>query len=91
MFVCLVVWCVFVCLCVFLVFSSACALIVGMCLCLQAVQPSTGDVLLDCFSDSLSRSELESRVLKINPVEILVPSDLSEQTHKLLQSIANAR
>lgn len=60
-------------------------------LCIQAVQPSTGDVLLDCFPDSPTRSELESRVLKINPVEVLVPSDLSEQTHRLLQSIANAR
>uniref|UniRef100_A0A3Q3EMV4 DNA mismatch repair protein MSH3 n=1 Tax=Kryptolebias marmoratus TaxID=37003 RepID=A0A3Q3EMV4_KRYMA len=51
---------------------------------LVAVQPSTGDVFLDCFPDGPSRSELESRVLKINPVEILVPSDLSEQTQKLL-------
>ncbi|XP_051279445.1 DNA mismatch repair protein Msh3 isoform X3 [Dicentrarchus labrax] len=57
---------------------------------LVAVQPSTGDVLLDCFPDGPSRSEVEGRVLKINPVEILVPSDLSEQTQKLLQSIANA-
>ncbi|XP_031712537.1 DNA mismatch repair protein Msh3 [Anarrhichthys ocellatus] len=58
---------------------------------LVAVQPSTGDVLLDCFPDGQSRSELEGRVLKINPVEILVPSDLSEQTLRLIQSIANAR
>uniref|UniRef100_A0A7N9APT8 DNA mismatch repair protein MSH3 n=1 Tax=Mastacembelus armatus TaxID=205130 RepID=A0A7N9APT8_9TELE len=58
---------------------------------LVAVQPSTGDVLLDCFPDGESRSELEGRVLKINPVEILVPSDLSEQTHRLLHSITNAR
>ncbi|KAG7240038.1 hypothetical protein INR49_028041 [Caranx melampygus] len=57
---------------------------------LVAVQPSTGDVLLDCFPEGQSRSELETRLLKINPVEILVPSDLSEQTHRLLQSIANA-
>ncbi|KAM9393488.1 DNA mismatch repair protein Msh3 isoform 2-T2 [Pholidichthys leucotaenia] len=57
---------------------------------LVAVQPSTGDVLLDCFPDGPSRSELEGRVLKINPVEILVPSDLSEQTLRLLQSITNA-
>uniref|UniRef100_A0A1A8HDR7 DNA mismatch repair protein MSH3 n=1 Tax=Nothobranchius korthausae TaxID=1143690 RepID=A0A1A8HDR7_9TELE len=57
---------------------------------LVAVQPSTGDLLLDCFPDGPSRSELESRVLKINPVEILVPSDLSDQTHKLLLSISNA-
>ncbi|KAA8592696.1 hypothetical protein FQN60_018151, partial [Etheostoma spectabile] len=57
---------------------------------LVAVQPSTGDVILDCFPDGPSRSELEARVLQINPVEILVPSDLSEETHRLLQSIANA-
>ncbi|XP_053181496.1 DNA mismatch repair protein Msh3 [Scomber japonicus] len=57
---------------------------------LVAVQPSTGDVLFDCFPDSQSRSELEGRVLKINPVEILVPYDLSEQTLRLLQSITNA-
>ena len=68
---------------------------VCVCLCLsvytQAVQPSTGDVLLDSFTDNHSRSELEGRILKINPVEILVPSDLSEHTHRLLQSIANIR
>ncbi|XP_041644145.1 DNA mismatch repair protein Msh3 isoform X2 [Cheilinus undulatus] len=57
---------------------------------LVAVQPSTGDIVLDCFPDGQSRSELEARVLKINPVEVLVPSDLSEQTHKLLLSISNA-
>ncbi|KAM3867439.1 DNA mismatch repair protein Msh3 [Diretmus argenteus] len=56
---------------------------------LVAVQPSTGDVLLDCFTDSQSRSELEGRILKVNPVEILVPSDLSEHTERLLQSITN--
>ena len=57
----------------------------------QAVQPSTGDVLVDCFTDGPSRSELEGRILKVNPVEILVPSDLSEHTHRLLLSITNAR
>lgn len=58
---------------------------------MQAVQPSTGDVLVDSFSDGPSRSELEGRVIKINPVEIIIPSDVSEETHKLIQSIANAR
>lgn len=58
---------------------------------MQAVQPSTGDVLFDCFPDGPSRSELEGRVVKINPVEILVPSDASPETHRLVQSIANAR
>ncbi|KAM6965383.1 DNA mismatch repair protein Msh3, partial [Aplochiton taeniatus] len=57
---------------------------------LMAVQPSTGDLLFDCFVDGPSRSELEGRLLKVNPVEILVPSDLSDNTLRLLQSIANA-
>ena len=58
---------------------------------LQAVQPSTGDVVLDCFSDGTARSELEVRVLKVDPVEILVPIGLSDDTHRLLQTIAKAR
>ncbi|XP_036382705.1 DNA mismatch repair protein Msh3 [Megalops cyprinoides] len=57
---------------------------------LVAVQPSTGDVLLDCFKDGPSRSELETRVMRVQPVEILVPSDLSQTTERLLQSIASA-
>ncbi|KAI4898341.1 hypothetical protein NFI96_024575, partial [Prochilodus magdalenae] len=55
---------------------------------LVVVQPSTGDVMVDCFKDSTSRSELEARVLKVQPVEILVPSDLSEPTERLLRTIA---
>ncbi|XP_036454840.1 DNA mismatch repair protein Msh3 [Colossoma macropomum] len=55
---------------------------------LVVVQPSTGDVMVDCFGDNASRSELEARVLKIQPVEILVPSNLSEPTERLLRTIA---
>ncbi|XP_017546590.2 DNA mismatch repair protein Msh3 isoform X2 [Pygocentrus nattereri] len=55
---------------------------------LVVVQPSTGDVMVDCFGDNASRSELEARVLKIQPVEILVPSDLSDPTERLLRTIA---
>ena len=47
--------------------------------------------MVDCFTDNTSRSELESRVLRIQPVEILVPFDLSEQTERLLRNIALAR
>ncbi|KAG9354370.1 hypothetical protein JZ751_001077, partial [Albula glossodonta] len=57
---------------------------------LVAVQPSTGDVMLDCFKDSPTHSELESRVMRVQPVEILVPSDLSETTERLLRGIASA-
>lgn len=52
------------------------------------VQPSIGDVMVDCFKDNTSHSALESRILRIQPVEILVPSDLSETTERLLRNIA---
>ncbi|MBN3308527.1 MSH3 protein, partial [Amia calva] len=55
-----------------------------------AVQPSTGDVMLDCFQDGPSRSELETCILRVQPVEILVPSDLSEATERLFRGIASA-
>ncbi|KAL2092081.1 hypothetical protein ACEWY4_011879 [Coilia grayii] len=55
-----------------------------------AVQPTIGDLMVDCFKDNASRSELESRVLRIQPVEILVPSDLSEETERLLRNISVA-
>ncbi|XP_043920172.1 DNA mismatch repair protein Msh3 [Protopterus annectens] len=57
---------------------------------LVAVQPVTGDVVFDSFLDSKSRSELESRILHLQPVEILLPSDLSEQSEKLIRSITSA-
>ncbi|KAK2845677.1 hypothetical protein Q7C36_010531 [Tachysurus vachellii] len=57
---------------------------------LVVVQPSIGDVMVDCFKDNASRSELEARVLRIQPVEILVPSNLSETTEHLLRTIVLA-
>ncbi|XP_076126474.1 DNA mismatch repair protein Msh3 [Alosa pseudoharengus] len=61
-------------------------LIVGV----VVVQPTIGDLMVDCFTDNASRSELESRVLRIQPVEILVPLDLSEHTERLLRNISLA-
>ncbi|XP_062873716.1 DNA mismatch repair protein Msh3 isoform X2 [Trichomycterus rosablanca] len=55
---------------------------------LVVVQPSVGDVMVDCFKDNISHSELEARVLRIQPVEILVPFNLSETTERLLHTIA---
>uniref|UniRef100_A0A4W3I9U7 DNA mismatch repair protein MSH3 n=1 Tax=Callorhinchus milii TaxID=7868 RepID=A0A4W3I9U7_CALMI len=52
-----------------------------------AVQPNTGDVVFDCFQDCPSRSELESRILCLQPAEILLPTNLSENTEKLLSSV----
>ncbi|XP_032331080.1 DNA mismatch repair protein Msh3 isoform X6 [Camelus ferus] len=49
------------------------------------VQPATGEVVLDSFQDSASRLELETRILSLQPVELLLPSDLSEQTETLIR------
>ncbi|XP_037385883.1 DNA mismatch repair protein Msh3 isoform X2 [Talpa occidentalis] len=48
------------------------------------VQPATGEVVFDSFQDSVSRSELETRILCLQPVELLLPSHLSEQTEMLI-------
>ncbi|XP_066459044.1 DNA mismatch repair protein Msh3 [Eleutherodactylus coqui] len=57
---------------------------------LMAVQPSTGEVIFDSFHDSKSRSELETRILRLQPAEILLPSEISTGTEKLINSITSA-
>lgn len=59
-----------------------------------AVQPSTGDIVYDEFMDGRFRAELETRVLHLQPSELLLPPELSKPTEKLIsfvvsQSIAN--
>ncbi|XP_008933294.1 PREDICTED: DNA mismatch repair protein Msh3-like, partial [Merops nubicus] len=58
---------------------------------IMAIQPTTGEVIFDSFQDSASRLELESRVLRLQPVEIILPSNLSDQSEKLLNSITSMR
>ena len=59
--------------------------------CFQGVQPATGEVVFDCFQDSASRLELETRISSLQPVELLLPSDLSEPTEMLIQRATNVR
>ncbi|NXG02171.1 MSH3 protein, partial [Sakesphorus luctuosus] len=56
---------------------------------IMAIQPTTGEVIFDSFRDSASRSELEGRVLRLQPVEIILPSRLSDQSEKLISSITS--
>ncbi|NXA04565.1 MSH3 protein, partial [Sapayoa aenigma] len=56
---------------------------------IMAIQPTTGEVVFDSFRDCASRSELESRVLRLQPVEIILPSKLSDQSEKLINSITS--
>ncbi|ELW70009.1 DNA mismatch repair protein Msh3 [Tupaia chinensis] len=53
----------------------------------KGVQPATGEVVFDSFQDSASRSELETRISCLQPVELLLPSDLSEQTEMLVRRV----
>ncbi|KFP73664.1 DNA mismatch repair protein Msh3, partial [Apaloderma vittatum] len=60
-------------------------IVIGM----MAIQPTTGEVIFDSFRDCASRFELESRVLRLQPVEIILPSILSGQSEKLISSITS--
>lgn len=51
------------------------------------VQPATGEIVFDSFQDSASRSELETRILCLQPVELLLPTHLSEQTEMLIHRV----
>ncbi|NWS48407.1 MSH3 protein, partial [Probosciger aterrimus] len=56
---------------------------------IMAIQPTTGEVIFDSFRDCASRSELESRILYLQPVEMILPSSLSDQSEKLISSITS--
>ncbi|NXX39318.1 MSH3 protein, partial [Tricholaema leucomelas] len=56
---------------------------------IMAIQPTTGEVIFDSFQDSASRLELESRVLRLQPVEIILPPSLSDQSEKLINSLTS--
>ncbi|XP_040435492.1 DNA mismatch repair protein Msh3 isoform X3 [Falco naumanni] len=58
---------------------------------IMAIQPTTGEVIFDSFRDCASRLELESRVLRLQPVEIILPSTLSDQSEKLINSVTSMR
>ncbi|KAL7988930.1 hypothetical protein Chor_007849 [Crotalus horridus] len=54
-----------------------------------AVQPTTGEVLFDSFQDSVARLELENLILHLQPVEIILPRDVSDETEKLIIRITS--
>ncbi|OPJ82140.1 DNA mismatch repair protein Msh3 [Patagioenas fasciata monilis] len=56
---------------------------------IMAIQPTTGEVIFDSFWDNASRLQLESRILRLQPVEIILPSSLSAQSEKLIKSITS--
>ncbi|KAL7753455.1 Mismatch repair protein msh3 [Sorochytrium milnesiophthora] len=54
-----------------------------------AVNIATGDILYDNIRDSLLRTELESRLAVLQPAEMVLPTELSPPTEKLLKHSAN--
>lgn len=53
-----------------------------------AVHPSSGDTFYSTFKDTPTRTELESCLTRLNPVELLLPiSSLSERTESLIQNM----
>ncbi|KAI9277084.1 muts domain V-domain-containing protein [Phascolomyces articulosus] len=58
---------------------------------LVAVQPGTGDVTYDSFVDGYMRSELETRILHIEPCELLLPFSLSKATEKVVKHMSMQR
>ncbi|KAI7858269.1 muts domain V-domain-containing protein [Circinella umbellata] len=58
---------------------------------LVAVQPATGDVTYDSFEDGYMRSELETRVLHIEPCELLLPFSLSKATENVVKHLSMQR
>jgi DNA mismatch repair protein MSH3 len=55
-----------------------------------AVQPSTGDVVYDQFTDGFMRSEIETRLLHIAPCELLIVGELTKSTDKLVTHLAGS-
>ncbi|XP_027719984.1 DNA mismatch repair protein Msh3 [Vombatus ursinus] len=53
------------------------------------VQPATGEVVFDSFQDSVSRLELETRILRLQPVELLLPSEMSDLTERFIKSVTS--
>ncbi|XP_021111366.1 DNA mismatch repair protein Msh3 isoform X2 [Heterocephalus glaber] len=53
-----------------------------------AVQPATGELLLDAFQDTALRLELETRLCSLQLAELLLPERLSESTEALVRRAA---
>lgn len=56
-----------------------------------AVETSTGDVIYDSFADTVMLTELETRLLHIQPCEILLVGEISSSTRKLLLQLSKSQ
>ena len=59
---------------------------------IMAVQPATGDIIYDEFVDGHFRNELETRLLHIQPAELIVPMEpMSKATEKIIKHLSSSR
>ncbi|KAG9120901.1 Mismatch repair protein msh3, partial [Ceratobasidium sp. 392] len=55
-----------------------------------AVTPATGDIIYDTFDDTYMRSEIETRMAHVRPLELLLPEKrLTKPTEKMLAHIGS--
>ncbi|CAE7205240.1 unnamed protein product [Rhizoctonia solani] len=55
-----------------------------------AVTPATGDIVYDTFDDTYMRSEIETRMAHVRPLELLLPeTKLTKPTEKMLTHIGS--
>ncbi|ORX47693.1 hypothetical protein DM01DRAFT_1310070 [Hesseltinella vesiculosa] len=54
-----------------------------------AVQPSSGDIIYDVYDDAYLRNELETRLMHIEPCELLLPARLSKPTEKVITQLTD--
>eukprot|EP01119_Soliformovum_irregulare_P002658 TRINITY_DN1290_c0_g2_i1.p1 TRINITY_DN1290_c0_g2~~TRINITY_DN1290_c0_g2_i1.p1 ORF type:complete len:972 (-),score=331.02 TRINITY_DN1290_c0_g2_i1:43-2811(-) len=54
---------------------------------LVALQMATGELIYDQFSDDFSRSELETRIVQLQPAELLVGKNISSHSRKILRNL----
>ncbi|KAG9099780.1 Mismatch repair protein msh3 [Ceratobasidium sp. 370] len=55
-----------------------------------AVTPATGDIVYDAFDDTYMRSEIETRMAHVRPLELLLPERrLTKPTEKMLAHIGS--
>lgn len=56
-----------------------------------AVQLISGAIVYDSFEDDLSRNELETRLLHLDPTEFLIVDEISKESEKCLQDFKNSK
>lgn len=56
---------------------------------LIGVMPSTGEIVYDDFEDGHMRSELETRMLHLQPGELILPKSLTKPTEGMLSYLTN--